>query len=577
MLTSALDRSETRNRHFCGMRILLVYPWFLEKRIHEEDIQVPPIGLYNVAAALHEAGHDVAVADLHDKKDRTDEIRRLLCQQRPDLVGLSILHANRWGGIEIARLAKEVDPSVTVVAGGPGATFLWTLLLDRFEEIDYAVLGEGERAMTELVDRLAAGDRAGAAGIAAVASRKDGRAACNPPAPPEEDLDRLPDPALHYTFRHVVSSRGCPSNCRFCGSPRLWHRRVRFHSPAYFVRQIQRLAGKGVGFFYVSDDTFTLKPERVVDICRRIVDRGLQVNWAAISRLDRIDEEMLAWMRRAGCIQISYGVEHGSPEIRRRLGKRFTDGQIESAFSMTTRYGIMARAYFIYGCPGETEETVAKTLALIDRIRPLSAIFYILDLFPGTDLYEAFKKERGATDDIWLERIEDILYFETDPRLSKEKVLGFGERLRSGFYRNLPGFAEAVALVDDRRFYPLHADFLSRLGLTFTHGDYAAIEKIPEKERTAERLFRRALSYHPDHRAYLGLGILAQRRGDHADSIRILTEAVGRFPESEALFTCLGVSHMNLGEFQRALECFSPFSAAGRVSGYIEECRRHIG
>ncbi|MGD8368825.1 MAG: cobalamin-dependent protein [Desulfobacterales bacterium] len=558
------------------MRILLVYPYFLEKRIHEEDIRVPPIGLFNVAAVLQEAGHRVTVADLHDKKDRPDDIRRLLSSEQPEVVGLSILHANRWGGIEIARLAREVVPTATVVVGGAGATFLWELLLNRFEEIDYAVLGEGEQAFAELAACLAAGDRKGAAGIAGVAFRKNGRAKCNPPAPPVEDLDALPDPARHYTFQHVVSSRGCPSNCRFCGSPRIWHRRVRFHSPGYFAGQIERLARKGVGFFYVSDDTFTLKPGRVIEICRRIVDKQLAVNWAAISRVDRVNEEMLGWMRRAGCIQISYGVEHGSPKIRERLGKHLDDAQIEAAFSMTTRYGMMARAYFIYGCPGETDRTVGETIDLIGRIRPLSAIFYILDLFPGTELYEEYKKREGVTDEIWLERIEDILYFETDPSLSREQILSFGKKLRTSFYRGLPRFADSVELIEDPAFYPLHADFLSRLGLTFTHGEYAGIEEIPDKEKTAQKLFRRALDYHPDHRAYMGLGILAQRRGEFAESARILEEGIGHFPKSEALLTCLGIDHMNLGDFRSALACFAPFEGNGRVDGYIAQCRRRL-
>jgi radical SAM superfamily enzyme YgiQ (UPF0313 family) len=558
------------------MRILLVYPYFLEKRIHEEDIRVPPIGLYNVAAVLKEAGHDIAVANLHDRKNRTGEIRDLFEKERPEVVGLSLLHANRWGGIEIARIARQVAPDVTVVAGGVGATFLWELLLNRFDEIDFAVVGEGEAAFLKLVECLAAGNREGAAQIPGVACRHNGAAVCSPPAAPVEDLDALPDPARYFSFQHVVSSRGCPGSCRFCGSPALWNRQVRFHSPAYFVRQIDRLARRGAGFFYVSDDTFTLKPRRVIEICRRIIDAQLPVSWAAISRLDRIDEEMLGWMRRAGCIQISYGVEHGSEKIRKQLGKPFTDDQVEAAFAMTTRYGILARAYFIYGCPGESDRTIAKTVELIERIRPLSAIFYLLDLFPGTELFEDFKRREGVTDEIWLDRIEDILYFETDPALSREKILAFGRRLRSRFHQALPRFAEAVELIDDPSFYPLHADFLSRLGLTFSHGEYAAIDDIPEKKKTAEGLFRRALFFHPDHRAYLGLGMLIQQRKDFADSIRILEEGIGHFPKSEELLTCMGINHMNLGDFRSALDCFAPFEGSGRVDGHIAECRRRL-
>jgi len=558
------------------MKILLIYPYCLEERIHEEDVRVPPIGLYNVAAALIDAGHDVVLANFHDKKGKMEDIRRGIAAQKPDLVGISILNANRSGGIEIARIVKQIDPQIPVVLGGVGATFLWELLLRHFPEIDYVVVGEGERAFAALLQHLEKKDEKGAAAVPGIARRDNGRAVCNPPAPPIDDLDALADPARYFTFSHVVSSRGCPSNCRFCGSPQFWQRRVRFHSSSYFLDQIERLHRKGIGFFFVSDDTFTLKPKRVIEICRRMLDRGLNVSWAAISRVDRIDEKMLFWMRKAGCIQISYGVEHGSEKIRRNLGKHFTDEQIRRAFVLTTSYGIMARAYFIYGCPGETDDTIEQTIGLIRKIRPLSAIFYLLALFPGTALYEDYRKRCGIGDEIWLENSEDILYFETDPQLSREKVLSFGRRLRSTFYRELPGFAESVELVKDPELAPLHADFLSRLGLTFTHGDYAAVGEVPSKEQTAENLFRKALSYHPDHRAYLGLCLLAQRSRDFAGSIRILEEGIGHFPNSEELLTCLGIDYMNLGDFRKALDCFKPFAGRAPVDGYIAQCRKRL-
>jgi anaerobic magnesium-protoporphyrin IX monomethyl ester cyclase len=143
---------------------------------------------------------------------------------------------------------------------------------------------------------------------------------------PVADLDSLPMPADHFTFQHISLTRGCPAGCTFCGSPAFWKRRVRFHSADYFVTQMERLREKGVTFFFVSDDTFTLKRELVIDICRRIIESRLNIIWVAISRVDCVDEEMLRWMRRAGCTQISYGVESGSqnqgrlPQTHQRSG-----------------------------------------------------------------------------------------------------------------------------------------------------------------------------------------------------------------------------------------------------------------
>jgi tetratricopeptide (TPR) repeat protein len=290
-----------------------------------------------------------------------------------------------------------------------------------------------------------------------------------------------------------------------------------------------------------------------------------------------VDEELLAWMRRAGCIQISYGIESGSPEIRRRLNKTLSERQIREAFAQTQRYGIMARAYFIYGCPGETRETIQQTVDLILDIKPLGAVFYILDLFPGTALYEDFKRRCRVSDDIWLERVEDIMYFETDPQLPADRVLEFGRTLREGFYRNLPGFVEALDLIDEREFYPLHADFLSRLAMTFDQGDYARIEAIPNKARLAQTLYRRALAYHPDARAYLGLGILDQKAGRYAASMPTLEQGLSQFPGDEQLLICLAVSQMNLGRFQEAQAVLARCPNHPRAQRLAEACRKAMG
>ena len=135
-------------------------------------------------------------------------------------------------------------------------------------------------------------------------------------------------------------------------------------------------------------------------------------------------------MKKAGCIQISYGVESGCEKIRNYLNKNISTNQIKKAFLVTLKYGILARAYFIYGCPEESQKSIEETIELIHEIKPLSTIFYILDIFPGTPLYENYKKKFNVTDDIWLKRVEDIMYFETDEKLSEKLILDFGKKDR---------------------------------------------------------------------------------------------------------------------------------------------------
>ena len=558
------------------MKILLIYPHCLEDRIHTEDVSAPPMGLFYIGALLRENGYDAEIINLQEIGGRPEAIEKLLAEKAPDVVGFSVLNANRWGAIDAARIIKRMAPETPFVFGGVSATSLWDHFLTHFPEVDYVVMGEGERTFLNLIRYLQGGGGEGADAIPGIAFRRDGRNIRTEPAEPVKDLDRLPHPARYFTFQHLSLTRGCPSNCAFCGSPGFWGRRVRFHSTDYFVDGMEMLHRRGVGFFFVSDDIFTMRPGLVIEICRKIIDRGLAVSWAAISKVSHVDETMLHWMRRAGCVQISYGVESGSETIRSVLNKAITDDQIERAFSLTVRYGILARAYFIYGCPGETSETIGETIALIKRIKPLSAIFYILDLFPGTALFEGIKKKLGMTDDLWLERIEDILYFQVDPALSREDVLAFGKRLRESFYRMLPEAAAAIEVVDDETLYPFHADFFSRLAMTFSHGDYAGIDAIPDREGVARMLYRRALRYGPDHRAYLGLGILLQKRRDFRESAEILARGIARFPDSPDLHICLGVSRMNLGAYEAALETFQKFPDSDPARTYAAECRRRM-
>ncbi len=559
------------------MKIALIYPYFLVDRVHWEEVTVPPIGLYYIGAFLKEAGQEVKIWNWHDIRKSPEKIRELLELERPEVIGFSILHANRWGAIEIARIAKELNPEVKIVLGGIGATFLWEHLLTHFKEIDFIVLREGEIPLGNLIRHLEKRGAAHPEEVAGIAFRKSGRPVQTRASEPIQDLDLLPDPAKYFTFQHVVSSRGCAWDCSFCGSPKFWGRRIRFHSPDYFVSQLERLHQKGIDFFYISDDTFTVDKERLIAVCRGIIERQLVLSWNAISRVDRVDEEVLYWMRKAGCLQISYGVESGSERIRQTLNKTIRTEDVKKAFSLTRRYGILARAYFIYGAPGESEDTIRETLDLIREIKPLGAIFYLLDLFPGTALYDRLRKETRITDEIWLNQIEGILYYETDPRLTEEKILEFGLKLRTTFLENVHSYAGEIELSDRKDLDPQNADFLSRLGLTFSHGDFAKKEQVRERAATAEKLFWRSLGYAPDHRAYLGLGILKQKAGDFRESNRLLIEGLLHYPDSQELTLCLGLNYLNLGDFEKALAYLERFPDSDQANRYAAQCRRALG
>jgi radical SAM superfamily enzyme YgiQ (UPF0313 family) len=564
--------------NFSPMKILLIYPYFLNTRVYTaDDVRAVPLGVYYVAAVLKHARYDVEILNWHGIDTTPHKIRETLTQKKPDLIGFSILNANRWGGIEIARIARQINPGVKIVFGGIGATFLWEHFLTHFQEIDFVVIGEGEYTFLKLIRGLEAGGAQVIEAINGIAFRKNGTPIRTPPAEPIPTLDDLPDPAQYFDYQHLALTRGCGGNCKFCGSPRFWGRRVRFHSADYFVNQLERLSQRGIRFFYFSDDTFTVNHKRVVEICRQIIARKLDITWNAISRVDHVSEEILSWMRKAGCIQISYGVESGSPEIRKFLLKNISTAKIRSAFALTQKYGIMARAYFIYGAAQESRQTIQETIDLINTLKPLSAIFYILDLFPGTALYEDFKKRLNATDDIWLNRIEDIMYFETDPSLTQEMILAFGQKLRSSFFANLPAYVDAIELIDQEELYPWHAAFFSRLAMTFDHGDYCAIDGMKHKDRLVEKLYRRSLTYYPNTEAYLGLAILNQKRGAPRAAVEVAAQGCAHFPNDARLNICLGVGLMNLAQYDQALERLLKFQDEKDALRFAARCYEAMG
>ncbi len=557
------------------MRVLLIYPSCLETRFTDQDHTHTPIGLYYLASALISKGFQVRIINAYSVNLDNDGIITAVRDYQPGLVGFSVFNANRWSALDLCKVIKKSFPEVSTVFGGVAATFMWEHFLKNFLYPDYIIRGEGEIPLELLTAGLAKGalepDK-----VPGLAWRENGRAVTNPVSEFIRDLDSLPDPSRHFTFSHVVLSRGCPGECSFCASPSFWKRRVRYHSADYFVGQLMSLRNKGVTYFNVSDDTFTLNTRLIREVCSKIIDLRIDITWAAISRVDRVDDQTLRLMRRAGCIQISFGIESGSPRIRKKLNKGFSGSDVVRAFDLCKKYYILPRAYFIYASPGENQESIRASVEMIKKIKPLGAVFYILHLFPGTALYNEMAKKYLITDDIWLNRIEDIFYYQLDEKMDNEQVLGFGRSLRSCFYQVLPVAARELSNSLFDKNPEQGADFFSRLGLTFIHGDYSGIDEIPDKEQTGKALLEKSLEAAKNSRAYLGLGLYHQRSHDFKTAEKILREGLGHFPGNRELIICLAVCLMNTGGFEQALELLLPFKDSPSMSPYIQECRKRL-
>ena len=559
------------------MKILLIYPYPLYDRSQEEDIKPVPIGVYYIGAVLKENHYDVEVLNWYNIHRTPQRIAEILLDRKPDIIGFSVLNANRFGGTEIAQIAKQINPNVKIVFGGVAATFLWRHFLKHFPEIDFVVIGEGEYAFLNLVKAIEKGNHRNIKHIRGLAFRKNRKIVRTKPAEAIKNLDDLPIPAKYFEYKHVVFSRGCPWKCTFCGSPRFWGGKLRFHSPENFVKHLELLYNKGITSFYISDDNFTINSSKVIKICKRIIEKDLKIVWVAISRVSYIDDEILYWMRKAGCTQISYGIESGSEKIRDLLNKNVKTDDVRNAFALTHKYGIIARAYFIYGSPEESWETIQETIDLMHQIKPVICVLYVLEIYPGTKLYLDFQKKFSVTDDVWLKRMEGICYFETDPNLSQELVFAFGKRLRTELYKNMNHYVESINLINNEELYEMHSDFCSRLGMTFSHGDYSRIEAIEDKDEIAERLFKKSLNYCPNHRAYLGLGLIKQKRQQFQEAVKILSKGVELFPESDELTLGLGISYMNIRDFKSALSYLLQLEHSKEARYFIEQCHKELG
>jgi radical SAM superfamily enzyme YgiQ (UPF0313 family) len=559
-------------------KILLVNPCCLDPRISGEDADIVPIGLYYIGALLIEKGFATKILNLAGhRKDPVDHFKKVIAEELPDVIGFSVTNPNRWNAMDCARKASLILPSATLVFGGPAPTFLSEHLFKACPDIDFIVTGEGEITFLELLSALEKEDINSFEHIKGLVFKKKDALFKTSARPLVNNLDTLVHPSKYFTYQHLVMSRGCPGHCTFCGSPNFWGNAVvRAHSPEWFADEIYGLVKKGVTHFYISDDTFTMDKQRVIDFCNLLIQKKLAITWNAISRVDAIDADILLAMRKAGCIQLSFGVESGSEQIRKILGKPIEQKKIIDAFLLTASYGILARAYFIYGSPRETDETIQESIDLLKAIKPLGAIFYLLVIFPGTHLYRSVKDKGILTDDIWHEKIEDLPWFEVDETLDFKTVKAFGDSLRSQFYQNLDTFAKNLMLVDIKELYPFHADFLSRLAMTFSHGEYSHDTRIKDQATTATLLYDRALSYAPDPKAFLGLAMGLQQQRQFDQAIALLEKGLDHLPENKDLNICMGVSLMNTGRFKTALPFFEKFKNSPETARYIHICLQNI-
>lgn len=426
------------------MKILLIHPPPLSEDVLS-DLLYPPLGLAYIAGALRENGHAVSIFDGNALGASTQEMTKFIEKYSPDLVGITSTTPNIFNAFAVADAVKSFDNEIKVVVGGVHPTVAPEHTLSN-SNVDIVVVGEGDITICELVSALENGENI--ADVEGIAFKKDEGMVLTPKRKLIPNLDSLPFPvydllpiekysSLQSSKRHfmsMITSRGCPYRCIFCGVQTVFGYTYRANSPERTVNEIEYLIRNfNIEEILFKDSEFTLNTKRVEKICDLMIEKELGISWLCNGRVDHVTKEMLKKMKLAGCRVITYGVESGDQEILNTLKKQITLEDARKAFSMTKEVGIETVANFMVGNPGDTKETIEKTLAFAKELDPDYAQFNCITPFPGTELYKLAKKNE------WLfeENLEKIKYdtcIMNATNLPTEELKKYASKMYRSFY-----------------------------------------------------------------------------------------------------------------------------------------------
>ncbi|MCX9011222.1 MAG: radical SAM protein [Candidatus Methanoperedens sp.] len=418
------------------IKVLLVFPPITVFDPDPTKVSpIPPLGLAYIAGYLESKGYNVEILDCIAEGARdivrdsgktryglSDEaIIGHISSRKPDIVGISSMFTPYATDVHnTAKIIKKHNPNICVVVGGAHCSIKpeWVL---KDKNIDIAVIGEGELTFLELVERFE--KKEDMTSIKGTAVRVGDKIIRNDSRPYIDNLDEIPFPARHllpmkiylenskeskYIMRHplttLISSRGCPYNCVYCSIHSVWGNKWRGSSARKVVDEIEFLVNNyGIREIHFLDDNIGASAKRLNEICDEIIERKIDVKWATPNGIAhwRLNEELLNKMKRAGCYRLTFGIESGNIKTREFIGKTFPLDQAKQIIKHANRIGLWTLCTFIIGFPYEEENSIKDTINFAVESDSDFVIFFLLGPFPGTKVYEIFKKE-GLLDFDWI-------------------------------------------------------------------------------------------------------------------------------------------------------------------------------
>jgi anaerobic magnesium-protoporphyrin IX monomethyl ester cyclase len=399
----------------------------------------PPLSILYLAAVLKEMDVEVSVLDQPALGLTVKETLSWVEKENPDVLGFSTLTSSGQTAALISNKVKEKNPNVTIVFGNHHATFNADRILRKYSSVDIIVRGEGERTVVELANCLKNdGDLKEVRGIN---FRNDGKIVATSDQSLIKDLDSLPFPdrkllGVDYhcviaganiapkKFTSIVTSRGCVYNCRFCSCTEIAKNRWRPRSANNTLEELQLLANEGYKQLIFVDDSFTMNPKRVIEICKGIRKENIDIEWICEGRVDNCSYNMLREMVQAGCRVLYFGIENANQRILNYYNKKITPEQSETAVRTAKKAGVdVIAGSFIMGAPDETREELWNTIKFAQRVPIDLPQFNILGAHPGNDIWNEFVDDGILDPEEYWERGVAVCDIHPEAKVSRDEIM----------------------------------------------------------------------------------------------------------------------------------------------------------
>lgn len=408
---------------------------------------VYPIGVAYVLGALRRHGHLADHVDIL-ASGGYNLLEQRLRENRYDLIGVSIRNIDNVDSTSPQELLADIAEAVRrirrysqapLILGGPGFSIMPELLLDHLGA-DYGIVGEGEEALPQLVERLMSGKRPQQRLFSSSLTEF-------PDCPPLYCEEITPYYIGRGGMLNVQTKRGCRHNCSYCSYPTIEGKTMRYRKPAAIAGEIKELAGTfGARYIFFTDGVFNDPEDRYLEIAEELVRVGNTVPWCAFFRPQNLPREALRLLKRSGMAGMELGTDATSDETLAALHKGFTFAEVVAVNEAIVAEEIPCAHFVMFGGPGETPETVAKGLGNLDKLDRAAVFVYLgIRILPGTRLHERALRERIVHAGTNL--IHPVFYY--SPGIDRAMV---DKQLRQAFH----GRRDRVFPVTDReQFVPL--------------------------------------------------------------------------------------------------------------------------